>query len=664
MNWFLQHLITFFEKKGLNIKRKIITVLTIVSIIPMIFISIYSVYITNILLEKKVTSQYTRMLEIEKENFRTEVLSFIKNVFLISELPSLKNFISANNELNHQLLLEDFITVARSHPEFLQIRLLNLDGMELVRVNRGNQKITVVAETDLQFKGDRKYFQKAITTEPEQFYISPIELNQEFGEIEEPHTPVLRISRVIFNDYDEEVGVIIVNVLMDGLLNKLKSYENEKVEFFAVKYDGSYISHPNETKLWGGKYDLNTGISLFNEYPIVNQLLGKPSEEIYYSKSLLKPNIIFTKLDNNSSNDDFILFGVTLSPFFQMSSIIPYAMLYLVMFITGLYVSRKIGVSMAERITNPIYELKKGIVKISNEDLTHRIHIDTNDEISDLAKRFNRMGELLEKVYTELELKVIERTTELVLLNEELKTANKQKELFLANMSHELKTPINAMVGFLEDLVDGEFGDLTAEQKSVIEKILREEDLLINTINDILLWSKIEKGEMKLNRSSFHFGQFIKENLLLVEKMANRKKIHIKTIVDCGKVCADETKLGQVFTNLMTNAIKFSPELGEIIVIGRVNKKEFSLSVIDSGIGISKKELSNIFEEFYQVESPLTKTYQGSGLGLSITKTLVHLHHGTIEVKSELGKGSTFTVIIPLEEEGEEDDNYSFGRRS
>jgi PAS domain S-box-containing protein len=251
--------------------------------------------------------------------------------------------------------------------------------------------------------------------------------------------------------------------------------------------------------------------------------------------------------------------------------------------------------------------------------------------------------------YTDnLERMVAEKTAELRELNAELVRANQLKSQFLANMSHELRTPLNAIMGFAEAIRDGVAGDPTAEQREFSEDIYQAGRQLLGMINDILDLAKVEAGAMELTLEPCDLASLIDEVVRVARGLARPKGIEMKSDVAPRplEITADALKVKQVLYNLLSNAIKFTGSGGKVSVEARLSKETAEIRVSDTGIGIASDDLVAIFDEFRQVDSSLTRKHEGTGLGLALTRRLVELHGGEITVESELGKGSTFTVMF------------------
>jgi signal transduction histidine kinase/HAMP domain-containing protein/putative methionine-R-sulfoxide reductase with GAF domain len=235
----------------------------------------------------------------------------------------------------------------------------------------------------------------------------------------------------------------------------------------------------------------------------------------------------------------------------------------------------------------------------------------------------------------------------------QLEIANKHKSEFLANMSHELRTPLNAIIGFSEVLQEKLFGDVNDKQQDYLNDIHSSGKHLLGLINDILDLSKVEAGRMELDLSTFDIASALSNAMTLVRERAQRHNVALRMDVDpgLGEVTADERKVKQILVNLLTNAVKFTPDGGRINVTAHRDAESLVVAVRDTGIGIAPEDHEAVFEEFRQVGRDYTKKQEGTGLGLTLTKKFVELHGGRIWVESEPGKGSTFTFTIPVSDD-------------
>ena len=245
------------------------------------------------------------------------------------------------------------------------------------------------------------------------------------------------------------------------------------------------------------------------------------------------------------------------------------------------------------------------------------------------------------------------RTADLREARDRAEAACKAKSVFLANMSHELRTPMNAIIGFSSVL---SYGRLTDEQKECVEMIKSSSVHLLELINDMLEFARLEAKKISLNLKPFDIRDLVKNSISLLNEQLKNKNIRLFYEIDSSidyNLFGDPLRVKQILLNLLTNAIKFTPAGKIIIKAAQVEKTDktaiIALSVTDEGIGIPSDKIDEIFEMFRQLDSSTTRRHGGTGLGLSIVKGLAELMNAKINVKSEAGKGSTFTVEIPFE---------------
>jgi signal transduction histidine kinase len=231
----------------------------------------------------------------------------------------------------------------------------------------------------------------------------------------------------------------------------------------------------------------------------------------------------------------------------------------------------------------------------------------------------------------------------------QLEAASRHKSEFLANMSHELRTPLNAIIGFSEVLIQRMFGPVNDKQDEYLRDIHVSGQHLLSLINDILVLAKFEAGRMELAGADFDLPAAIENALTLVRERASRRGIALERVVDpaLGVIHADERKVKQVLLNLLSNALKFTPEGGRIDVEAARAGGAALISVRDTGVGIAPEDHAAVFEEFRQVGK--SRGVEGTGLGLALSRKFVELHGGRIWVESELGRGATFRFTLPLD---------------
>jgi signal transduction histidine kinase/DNA-binding response OmpR family regulator len=264
------------------------------------------------------------------------------------------------------------------------------------------------------------------------------------------------------------------------------------------------------------------------------------------------------------------------------------------------------------------------------------------------ADEMTRVQQLMSAFVTALDRRDL--ITQLERSNTALIEANRHKSVFLANMSHELRTPLNAIIGFselLSDARDGQFDDVT--RKRFLNQILTSGKHLLGLINDILDLSKVEAGQMDLRLATVSVAEAIDQVVKTVEPLVTKKGITLQANAEAaGEVLADGGKLKQMLLNLVSNAIKFTPEGGTVTIATLRSKEAIEISVADTGIGIAEEDQKQIFHEFHQIDQGPGRKHEGTGLGLALTKRFALLHGGDVRVTSRVNKGSVFTLTLPV----------------
>ncbi|HXA15810.1 MAG TPA: ATP-binding protein [Thermoanaerobaculia bacterium] len=304
-------------------------------------------------------------------------------------------------------------------------------------------------------------------------------------------------------------------------------------------------------------------------------------------------------------------------------------------------------------ISRPILDLASLAASVSSEkDYSVRAPtVNSAAEIEQLVDTFNQMLFEIQRQHVEiqeahatLEQRVADRTSE-------LQRANRAKDRFLAGMSHELRTPLNGIIGFAEFLADGKPGPLNDKQKEYLGDILNSGRHLLHLINDLLDLVKVQAGKVELRVERFSLREGIDEVRAGVRTIAESKRIEVRIDVnpELDFVTLDRQRFKQILFNLLSNALKFTEEGGHVGINAALHGKgRFRLAVSDDGIGIRSEDIGRLFTEFEQLESGTARRFGGTGLGLALTRSLVALHGGTIDVESEFGSGSTFRVTLPF----------------
>jgi signal transduction histidine kinase len=351
-----------------------------------------------------------------------------------------------------------------------------------------------------------------------------------------------------------------------------------------------------------------------------------------------------------------------------------------------------VAITFVTKISNPLKKLASDVKELATYDFTKEdssekdsfidIHPGLKDEVGRLAEAFSFMKYELKKNIEQ----VVEATSVKERLEKEAaEDANRAKSEFLANMSHELRTPLNHIIGFAELLLDKHFGELNEQQDEYLNDIHQSSKHLLSLINDILDLSKVEAGKLDLEFENVELMSVLKNSLVMIKEKAMKNRISLATNADSNplSILVDKRKLKQIIYNLLSNAVKFTnaggsiwldvckvgclirpglrwddPEYLKVLEEGIQSDlsedkppiKCVKISVSDTGIGLNHDDRDRVFKPFEQADGSASRRYQGTGLGLSLTRRLVQLHGGKIWVESDgEGKGSTFSFVIPID---------------
>ncbi|HMB95222.1 MAG TPA: response regulator, partial [Tepidisphaeraceae bacterium] len=319
-------------------------------------------------------------------------------------------------------------------------------------------------------------------------------------------------------------------------------------------------------------------------------------------------------------------------------------------------------ISLASRtVLRPIHNLTEAARGLANGDWKSRAPENRADELGILARTFNSMAGQLEQGYRHVEQEVARRTAELTRNNVELRearhaaeAANRAKDQFLANMSHEIRTPMTAILGYTEVL---ETNPPAAEREDAMQIIHRNGEQLLAIINNILDLSKIHADGLSISKVDFDLSAWTNELVAQMQPRAEKKGLKLETIFDesiPARIHSDPLRLRQILTNLADNAIKFTDAAGLVTIRVSCNAvtrngaeaSDVRFEVSDSGLGMSGEQVARLFKPFTQVDNSMTRRHGGTGLGLSISKRLAEMLGGELSVDSQLGRGSTFRLIV------------------
>jgi signal transduction histidine kinase len=288
--------------------------------------------------------------------------------------------------------------------------------------------------------------------------------------------------------------------------------------------------------------------------------------------------------------------------------------------IAGAGVAIVLGLVLTRQITRPIQGLKKGALRIAMGDLSHRVKVESQDELGELAESFNRMAESLDR-------------------------SEEARRRLLADIAHDLRTPLSVIEGTVDAMLDGVYQPNAENLGSIKE----ETAFLTGLVADLRDLSLAEAGQLKLALEPANLGELVQRRVSQAEVVARKKDIALKTDIAAGlpSVEVDTKRIEQVLANMLMNALNHTPSGGTVTVSVSPDRDGVLVSVADTGEGIAPEHLPHIFERFYRADNARSRKAGGAGLGLAIAKQMVELHGGRIRVESEVGKGSRFSFTLP-----------------
>lgn len=434
-----------------------------------------------------------------------------------------------------------------------------------------------------------------------------------------PTGPIIKLASQIENKDRETIGVISATINLNPIKNIINKIRLGSTGFvYLVDGDGSLIASSND------KF-ASTGANLKN-VNLVSDVLGGnfhygADKEDYYTNSLGQ-KVIFSGRPTGLVNwyvmsewpeDD--AFSVTQKLILRSGIVILFSLLLIIGF----------SLIIIRQIVKPIKILNQGAEEISKGNLDQCLNLKTGDEFETLGDSFNKMMEAL-------------------------KENQKLKDEFVFIAAHELRAPVTAIKGYLSMILDKSFGEVPGKIEENLKIINNSNDRLVQLVHDLLEVARSDASRTEIALSDIIVGDNIKAVISELKSLADQKQIKIIYIDTLGnnKVKTDEYKFKEVIANLISNAIKYTPERGEVVISHEIKGDRLITNVQDSGFGISAEDVRKLFTKFFRVKSEKTEKIEGTGLGLFITRMLVEKMKGNIWVESELGKGSIFSFSLLL----------------
>ncbi|MGQ1946753.1 sensor histidine kinase [Geofilum sp. OHC36d9] len=612
------------KNESIRKKKKVIfrrTLLLFLFFFAIITASVLTIYQADEILDiGEQKTQAENIVTVKLENIQTEMSHVTTDLMILSLNSQLLKFWddTTNTEIMTSIS-QEFLTTAIYRKIYDQVRLINDDGQELIRINYNNGYPAAVAKHNLQNKKDRYYFQDAIKLNKNEIFASQLDLNIEHGQIEQPLKPMIRIATPVFDKKGKKRGIVLFNYFGENIINMLIHKDSlAKNQLMLLNSDGYWLKGPSPDLEWGFMYKDHKDITFDKYYPNVWEIIkNNEASQFETDLGLFTFKTIYPLLNKQKypATENFTLktkdASLKKAYAWKLVYYIPAAVLY---------------------SKHKEYRQQAGII-ITILFIVMLI----------FATRYAKIE--YHKLHAEISLKKSEAN---------LKEAVAAKDKFFSILAHDLKAPFNSMLAF-STILNEQFDKYDSEkQKKFIGMIYTSIQNTYKLLESILLWSRSQRGTIDFKPKKINLFLLTNETYELLQHSAENKSITLtKRIPENIFIEADKDMLSTTLRNLLSNAIKFTPKNGKISVTAHLIKDANNIPFVevivkDSGIGISQEVQAELFDISTQTITEGTDNESGTGFGLILCKEFVEKHGGKIWLKSEVGKGSDFTFTIPL----------------
>jgi signal transduction histidine kinase len=622
----------------ISLKYKFI-ILSVLSGIFVFSVFFYTFTLVKDLLEEREQASAGEVLSVINDEIEVLLSSYEKDLRLVANLNDLKEiysfekFSSVDEEIESEFnkkiddLEKIFLSFMREREEYYQLRYIDENGQEIIRVDREgrNETAKIVEEEKLKNKADRNYFKSTMALSPGKVFVSEMDLNIEDGEIEVPLQPVIRFGIPIFDSSQNNKGIVVINVFADALLRLLENSPYRTT--YLVDQDGYFLFKPDEVEKEWSRYLGNNFIyedfsnrknlfqSLFrtNNFVALDPVLSEADHKQFYYK------IEYTV--NDVSRYWVLITEVKLSDFFSGYNNLRDRILFInLLAVFGVIIIFSIFVIY---FTRPIKYLQKAVEYLNLGRYDLELPVVSRDEFGEFTKKLN-------------------------FLSKKIRENEKEKYEFIKSASHQLRTPASSM-RFQLDLLKEDFQKKRGGAKVVkaLNDIEFDLDRATTVVNDLLKYVEVGDNYFATNLSKINVLEMIEEIVRTFDEEIYRKKLDLKIKIPGDlNIEADEIYIKDAFVYLISNAVQYSNDGGEVVIYAEKRENEVYFEISDTGIGIPKKEQLRMFEKFFRASNAYAKKGVGSGLGMVITKNIIKGHGGELKFESRENKGTKFFFSI------------------
>ncbi|WP_159521283.1 sensor histidine kinase [Sunxiuqinia indica] len=487
---------------------------------------------------------------------------------------------------------------------YYQLRHLDLDGMEVFRIERRNGKPYICTPDELQDKSQRYYFTNSLDLEADEFYVSPLDLNVEHGEIEQPYRPLIRICVPVFDPAGKKIGINVLNFDATGIIRELDEGSNSINGInFLINEQGYFLNANDSVLEWGFMFPERNNLTIDDvfqedaEVIVDTEYAQFEGEEGLFTSAIIDPFIRLGNRDFKGRQKDRYSWKV-------------------ISFVD----SSHLGISSFLPLTS-ILGLYAVVVLV---------------------------GMLFGYFYAQNAFRKYQSQLALIDSERDLRIANQSKNQFFSIISHDLKNASGVIANYLEFMQEAYADFSEEERKSHLKDIGFAAKQHNKLLYDILDWARIQMGKVVVEPETIWVDKLIEEQMQLVEIPLKNKGLRIEAeLKEKLTIYGDKEMIKTIFRNLINNAIKFSHRESSIRIEARDLVDRIELQVIDFGLGMRESDAEKIFDLSSKVQQPGTENESGTGFGLKLVAELVQKNKGTIRVESELGKGSSFILNFP-----------------